>query len=326
MPSNTTWVADVSFFTSAAYLGCLLMIVVLGAAGNLMICITITLDKKLQTITNYFLFSLSMADLLISVFVLPARYFTQTIKLDSSTFYLCPIYAGADDYLKGVSTFHICSISLERYSAIKNPLSRSKPTRGRLIGRVLLVWLSSFIIFLPLYVTVVLFGPYPESPDYCSAEFALLKYFKVVVATEVLIIYFMVAVVGYTTIGTVSVLSRLAWEQKKSKVGSRMGMVRNVPAGNSNKNSSRPQVQESEKKALKVVWILSFVFIIDLLPYGFVNTLFLIFPSLQLPTVMYTVSTYLTYCNSVINPIVYTIFNRRFRKNFKNILLMRFKE
>lgn len=42
-----------------------------GSLGNLLVCLAVALDRKLQNVTNYFLFSLAIADLLVSLFVMP---------------------------------------------------------------------------------------------------------------------------------------------------------------------------------------------------------------------------------------------------------------
>jgi len=44
---------------------------VFGTLGNLLVCVSISLDKQLQTSTNWFLFSLAIADCLVSLIVLP---------------------------------------------------------------------------------------------------------------------------------------------------------------------------------------------------------------------------------------------------------------
>ena len=44
---------------------------IFGTLGNLLVCIAISLDKQLQTSTNWFLFSLAIADCLVSLIVLP---------------------------------------------------------------------------------------------------------------------------------------------------------------------------------------------------------------------------------------------------------------
>lgn len=50
---------------------CLSILAVFGTLGNSLVCAAISLDKQLQTITNWFLFSLAIADCLVSVIVLP---------------------------------------------------------------------------------------------------------------------------------------------------------------------------------------------------------------------------------------------------------------
>ena len=47
------------------------ILAVSGTLGNSLVCISIILDKQLQTVTNWFLFSLAIADCLVSLIVLP---------------------------------------------------------------------------------------------------------------------------------------------------------------------------------------------------------------------------------------------------------------
>lgn len=47
------------------------MFILAGGVGNILVCLAVALDKKLQNVTNYFLLSLAVADLLVSLFVMP---------------------------------------------------------------------------------------------------------------------------------------------------------------------------------------------------------------------------------------------------------------
>ena len=49
----------------------LTVIIVATAAGNLLVCLAVCLERRLQNITNYFLMSLAIADLLVSLLVMP---------------------------------------------------------------------------------------------------------------------------------------------------------------------------------------------------------------------------------------------------------------
>lgn len=42
-----------------------------GLIGNAMVCIAIATDRRLHNVTNYFLFSLALADLLVCLLVMP---------------------------------------------------------------------------------------------------------------------------------------------------------------------------------------------------------------------------------------------------------------
>lgn len=48
-----------------------ILFIVAGGVGNILVCLAVILDKRLQNLTNYFLLSLAIADLLVSLFVMP---------------------------------------------------------------------------------------------------------------------------------------------------------------------------------------------------------------------------------------------------------------
>ncbi|CAG2181924.1 unnamed protein product, partial [Oppiella nova] len=81
----------------------------------------------------------------------------------------------------------------------------------------------------------------------------------------------------------------------------------------------------NEQKATKVLGLVFFAFVICWAPFFSLNFLFGVLPSHLLgpniPDEVTTTFLWLGYISSIINPIIYTIFNRNFRRAFKRILL-----
>lgn len=48
-----------------------LVLVLCTAAGNVLVCLAIYLERRLQNVTNYFLMSLAITDLLVAILVMP---------------------------------------------------------------------------------------------------------------------------------------------------------------------------------------------------------------------------------------------------------------
>lgn len=55
----------------------LALVLVLGtAAGNILVCMAITWERRLQNVTNYFLMSLAITDLMVAILVMPLGILT----------------------------------------------------------------------------------------------------------------------------------------------------------------------------------------------------------------------------------------------------------
>lgn len=71
-PNNDTLLsaAAVTHYNFPALVfGIVLIVIVIG--GNVLVCLSVYLEKALKTTTNYFIVSLAFADLLLAVLVLP---------------------------------------------------------------------------------------------------------------------------------------------------------------------------------------------------------------------------------------------------------------
>ena len=77
----------------------------------------------------------------------------------------------------------------------------------------------------------------------------------------------------------------------------------------------------NERKAMRVLLIIFSIFVILWTPFFVINLLSCFITNID--PILISVSTWLGYCSSGANPIIYTIFSRAFRRAFVNILTCR---
>uniref|UniRef100_A0A3Q3M5J5 Gastrin/cholecystokinin type B receptor n=2 Tax=Mastacembelus armatus TaxID=205130 RepID=A0A3Q3M5J5_9TELE len=126
------------------------LIFFLSVFGNLLIIVVLTVNKRMRTVTNTFLLSLAVSDLMMAVFCMPFTLIPSILKDFVFGAAMCKIVS----YLMGVSvsisTFSLVAIAIERYSAICNPLkSRVWQTRSHAYRVIAATWVLAFIIMVP---------------------------------------------------------------------------------------------------------------------------------------------------------------------------------
>ncbi|KAF7202431.1 5-hydroxytryptamine receptor 2B isoform X1 [Nothobranchius furzeri] len=126
----------------------IVMVIIPTVGGNILVILAVSLERKLQNATNYFLMSLAVADLLVGLLVMPLALIT---VLYNSRWplpdFLCPIWLFLDVLFSTASIMHLCAISLDRYVAIKKPIQHSQyKSRAKALVKIALVWLISICI------------------------------------------------------------------------------------------------------------------------------------------------------------------------------------
>ncbi|XP_056135967.1 alpha-2A adrenergic receptor isoform X2 [Lampris incognitus] len=81
--------------------------------------------------------------------------------------------------------------------------------------------------------------------------------------------------------------------------------------------------QNREKRFTFVLAVVIGVFVICWFPFFFTYTLTALCESCSVPSTLFKFFFWFGYCNSALNPIIYTIFNNDFRRSFKKILCRR---
>ena len=77
LPDNSTATSTVNA-TPVSWAAVALALIVVGTAfGNILLCVAVITQRHLQNMTNYFLASLAVADLLVAVVVMPLAVLVQ---------------------------------------------------------------------------------------------------------------------------------------------------------------------------------------------------------------------------------------------------------
>lgn len=132
----------------------------LSVLGNVLIIAVLLKNKRLRTVTNTFLLSLAVSDLMLCLFCMPFTLIPNLLKNFIFGSAVCKAVAYFMGISVSVSTFSLVAISLERYSAICKPLkSRVWQTRSHAFKVIAATWLISVTVMLPypIYSTLVPF-------------------------------------------------------------------------------------------------------------------------------------------------------------------------
>ncbi|XP_050483742.1 octopamine receptor Oamb isoform X5 [Bombus flavifrons] len=123
---------------------------VMVVLGNVLVILAVYHTSKLRNVTNMFIVSLAVADLMVGLAVLPFSATWEVFKVWIFGDLWCSIWLAVDVWMCTASILNLCAISLDRYLAVTRPVSYPQimsPRRARLL--VATVWILSFVICFP---------------------------------------------------------------------------------------------------------------------------------------------------------------------------------
>ena len=128
----------------------LCVIDVCAALGNILVVLSVFTCKRLRTITNYYVVSLALADLMVATMVMPLAI---VVELTGRWYFgkiICEIWVSFDVMLCTASILNLCCISLDRYFAITKPLEYTTKRSKRLaLAMIAVVWVAAVVITCP---------------------------------------------------------------------------------------------------------------------------------------------------------------------------------
>lgn len=142
--------------------------------GNLLVVISFRVNSQLRTISNYYLLSLAVADLILGT--VSMNLYTVYIIMGRWTWghLACDLWLALDYVASNASVMNLLVISFDRYFSVTRPLTyRTKRTPKKAAAMIALAWVVSFVLWGPailFWPHVVGRSPEAESQD-CSIPF-----------------------------------------------------------------------------------------------------------------------------------------------------------
>ncbi|CAF1228902.1 unnamed protein product [Adineta ricciae] len=161
----------------------LIIIIFVTAAGNVLVCLAIARERKLQNTTNYFLMSLAIADCLVAILVMPMGMISEIIGYFPLSHYACIIFATLDVLCCTSSIWHMSTMSMDRYFTIRFPFryGRNK-TRRIMLLKIVAVWAISAAVSSPVFVLGIVDKQNVLSNGVCAPNNASFKLYGSVFA------------------------------------------------------------------------------------------------------------------------------------------------
>ncbi|XP_015523836.1 octopamine receptor beta-2R isoform X1 [Neodiprion virginianus] len=355
---NITHVEDEEWskMSKSILIGCVLgSIIITAVFGNLLVMVSVMRHRKLRIITNYFVVSLALADMLVAMFAMTFNASVQVTGRWVFGYFMCDVWNSLDVYFSTSSILHLMCISVDRYYAIVRPLKYPINMTKRVVAYMLLAcWLSPAIIsFLPIlnewYTTEENSKYRREFPELC--EFKVNKVYAILSSSISFWIPCTIMTLTYYAIfkeanrqekqmhnrmGNAMLLSH-----RPSKDLNNMNTLNNLNGELNRAGSSKTLTlneintdhlhtptkdknmikMKREHKAARTLGIIMGTFILCWLPFFlWYVTMSLCGPTCYCPDIVIAILFWIGYTNSALNPLIYAYFNRDFREAFRNTL------
>ncbi|XP_065111833.1 trace amine-associated receptor 3-like [Paramisgurnus dabryanus] len=285
------------------------LIILMTVFGNLLIIISISHFKQLQSPTHLIVQSLAVCDCLLGLLVMP---YSMMRSVEGCWFLgdvICKIHSSLDMTLCISSLIHLSLISIDRYWAICDPLKyKMRVTNNTVTVFITFTWIFSFVysfsvVFLGVFAVgleafILQVSCFGGCAVFFNKEWAL---------TCVILVF----IIPGTIMSSLYIII-FSVVKKHAKVLSEKVSVTTTGV-NSQSSAHR------ERKAAKTLALVMGVYFICWLPFSFAVTVdpFLNFVT---PVDVFEALVWFAYFNSTCNPLIYGFFYPRFQKAFKTLI------
>uniref|UniRef100_A0A4W5MG73 Alpha-2B adrenergic receptor n=1 Tax=Hucho hucho TaxID=62062 RepID=A0A4W5MG73_9TELE len=301
--------------STALFATAITLMVVFTIVGNILVIIAVLTSHALRGPQNLFLVSLAAADILVATLIIPFSLANELLGYWYFKSLWCEIYLALDVLFCTSSIAHLCAISLDRYLSISRVTYSRQRTPMRIKASIVVVWLISAIISFPPLLSLNKSEPGGEGSErgpQCQLN-----------DERWYILYSTVGSFFAPCLIMILVYMRI-YQIAKQRTQNPPGEPRKDGVGCATPSQTPRGIQ---KRFTFVLAVVIGVFVVCWFPFFFSYSLQAICPeTCSLPDPLFKFFFWIGYCNSCLNPVIYTIFNQDFRKAFKKILCKNTKD
>ena len=283
----------------------------IGLPGNLLVILTIVLERRFHVMRYILLASLALSDFLLLILANSFRILSMVHERWLYGETMCHLNPFFVRYFYLNTVLHLVAVSYERYSAIvKSPLTYDGTISKTKVLFIVLIW----VIPIPLSIGPFFgfSGGYDYNPEvfYCEQGWSVQRESSkpaIFLVIASFVVPFLVILFLNWSVYKTAKRQIIALEVQ---VGSIAGSVRQ------RQEMSR---RKSERKAAVDVSIIIAAFLVCFLPGWFVGIFRRFVRSMVVPVEVVQITSCLFFTSTVCNPIIYSVWKRDFQVGVKNV-------